>query len=318
MTRLSSHHPDNNRGQVLLATAFIIAGILVLLIGITSSGLFAPATVTESDVTPASTADAITYGISRDIQKVLQQSSPPIGDITDGLSPSDRTIIRERVADDVTAITAQYEQLYTTSGASVTINSNVDTAPVGVYISQSSMTSFPSGSHKTLARNTVEPTVAVLVIDTETMAADDSLSLVFTPTDGPTETYIVRTGETPTNGVIEAPDGSTCRFPINGQQVRVDLVDRDSSDCTLPWAFEDNSRQRLESIQILNGTSMEGQFGVTVQDPGTGDKLSTPVVNDESVSAKATLTELSLTVTYETPKTTYQRRITIHPTDTLS
>lgn len=318
MTRVTSHPPDNNRGQVLLATAFIIAGILVLLIGITSSGLFAPATVTEPDATPSSTVDAITYGISRDIQETLQQPSPPVGDITDGLSPGDRGIIREQVNEDVTAITTRYEQLYTTSGTSVAISSNVDTAPVGVYVSQSSMESFPSGSQKTLARNTLEPTTAVLVIDTETINANDSLSLVFTPTDGAARTYTVRTGETPTDGIIEAPDGSTCRFPINEQRVRVALVDEDSSGCTLPWAFEDSSRQRLESIQILNGTSMEGQFGLTIQDPGTGDKLATPVVSSESVSARATLTELSLTVTYETPETTYQRRITIHPTDTLS
>lgn len=308
---------NQRRGQVLIATAFIIAGILVLLIGISSSGLFAPATVTQPDATTTAPIDAITYGMSRDIQGALQQSFPSVADPMEGLSSADREIVRNQVSGDVIAITNQYEELHTTGDASVDITSNIDTASTGIYVSQQSVGSFTDGSHKTVATNTLEPTSAVVIIDTETIDTGDRLDITFTPINSPTRTYTIQTGETPTDGIIKSPGGSTCHFPINEQDVRIDLVQGSVADCTLPWTFESPSRQRLESIRIQNGTDIRGQFGVTVQDPGTGREFTTPIASDDSISVEPAVIELSLTVTYETPKTTYQRRLTIHPTDTL-
>lgn len=311
----------HSRGQLLVATAIILAGSLVVLIVVLNSGLYTGTVATITQDTEQRAAQSYVQAVESDLSAVGTHIDDGVV-VADGISDRETRRLESRLTNETAAVSDTYRRLYYYENVDASLSVNrPETAPPAVVISQTTPTNFSytnsdrlSGSDALITGGT-DPEAFYLRIQTASLNASTNdpfkIHLTGYPSGG-TQTYEVY--DSGTEAVIEDPSGSTCRIPQSTPTATGDLVAGEINGCQeITWPYEPGGVSAFTELRFENPTAVTGEFAIITRDA----KLATPFRVGASetprISANATYPRLNATVRYRTASVDVRQDITVIP-----
>ena len=320
-TPSTADESTHSRGQLLVATAIILAGSLVVLIVVLNSGLYTGTVATITQDTEQRAAQSYVQAVESDLSNVGTHIDDGIV-VADGISDRETVRLESRLTNETTSVSDTYRRLYYYENvdASFSVNSP-ETAPPAVVVSQTTPANFSYtnadrlGGSNALITGGTEPEALYLRIQTGSLntSTNDPFKIHITgyPTGG-TQTYEVYSSGS--DAVIEDPGGSTCRIPQTTPTATGNLVAGEINGCQeISWPYTSGGVSAFTELRFENPTAVTGEFAVVTRDA----KLATPFRVGASetprITANATYPRLNATVRYRTASVDVRQDITVIP-----
>lgn len=320
-TSPTSKETTHSRGQLLVATAIILAGSLVVLIIVLNSGLYTGTVATITQDTEQRAAQSYVQAVESDLSTVGTHIDSEIV-VSDGVSERETARLESRLTNETAAISDTYRRLYYYENVDASLSVNrPETAPPAVVVSQTNPANFSYtnadrlGGSDALITGGTDPEAFYLRIQTTSLNAstNDPFKIHLTGyPGGTTETYeLYSSGGT---AVIEDPSGSTCRIPQTTSTATGDLVAGEINSCQeITWPFNSGGVSAFTELRFENPTAVTGEFAIVTRDAQLATPFRVGASETPRITANATYPRLNATVRYRTASVDVRQDITVIP-----